>query len=171
MKQGQLNMRPQDVLILLKIVSAKTHEWFHHTIAEDLFISQSEVTQSLNRSKYSGLIDAARKNVNGKALLDFLQYGVPYVFPQQPGPVVRGVATAHSAPPLNAIIESKEQYVWPSARGKIRGQAIEPLYKSVVKAVQTDPNLYDMLALVDAIRVGRVREKQIAIEELKKRIL
>jgi len=31
-----------------------------------------------------------------------------------------------------------------------------------------DKNLYELLALVDALRIGRKREKSLAIEELKK---
>jgi hypothetical protein len=45
------------------------------------------------------------------------------------------------------------------------------LYPSVVDAVQNDEKLHELLALVDAIRVGRAREREIAIKELKQRIL
>ena len=68
------------------------------------------------------------------------------------------------------MIQSEENYVWASPKGQMRGQAIEPLYKSVVKAVAGDPLLYELLALVDAVRVGRIREKELAVEQLKKRI-
>ena len=165
------NLKPQDVLILLKIIALGDQSWFHHTIAEQLKISQSEVTQSLNRSKYAGLIDPARKKVNRIAFNEFLIHGIAYSFPQQPGPIVRGVLTAHSAEPLNKIIQSSENYVWPYAKGLERGQAIIPLYSTVVEASLVDKNLYEMLALVDAIRVGKVREKEIAKKELEKRIL
>ncbi len=40
-----------------------------------------------------------------------------------------------------------------------------------MKAVKGDHQLHELLSLVDAIRVGRVREKQLAIGELKKRLL
>ena len=151
MKDIKLNMRPQDVLILLKIVAMGDKEWFHHSLAEDVGISQSEVSQSLNRSRYAGLIDDSRKNVMRMALLEFLQCGIRYVFPQQPGAVVRGVPTAHSAPPLNNNIQSSENYVWPSATGQSRGQAIIPLYSCVLEAIKKDEKLYELLALVDAI--------------------
>ena len=71
---------------------------------------------------------------------------------------------------LNKIIVSEEAYVWPSAKGSVRGSAIVPLYDNVVKAVERDPILYELLALVDALRVGRVREKKFAIEELNRRL-
>jgi hypothetical protein len=37
--------------------------------------------------------------------------------------------------------------------------------------VQNDTQLYELLAMVDAIRVGRAREKNLAIGELTKRIV
>lgn len=171
MKQVQQNMRPQDVVILLKIVALGDKEWFHHSLADEIGISQSEVSQSLNRSMDAGLIDQSRKRVMRLALMEFLQFGIRYVFPQKPGALVRGVPTAHSAPPLKSLIISEEHYVWPSGEGTVRGQAIEPLYPSVLYAIKNDEKLYEMLALVDALRVGRVREKELAKKELEKRIV
>jgi len=165
------NLKPQDIVILLKIISIGNESWFHHTLALDLGMSQSEVSQSLNRSLYAGLLDSARKKVNRIAFNELIIHGVGYVFPQQPGSIVRGILTAHSAEPLNKIIQSSEKFVWPYARGLDRGQSIEPLYRTVVEASLKDKNLYEMLALVDAIRVGRAREKEIAKKELEKRIL
>jgi len=164
-------MRPHDILILLKIAAKGQQEWLMKDLAIELGISASEVSESINRSVQAGLLLADKRKLMKSALLEFLQHGLAYVFPQQPGAIVRGVPTAHSAPPLSNMVESNEPYVWPSAKGNLRGQAIEPLHKSVAKAVLKDKKLYELLALVDAIRVGRVREKQIAVEELKKRIL
>lgn len=164
------NLKPQDVVILLKIIALGKESWYHHTLAHDLGLSQSEVSQSLNRSKYAGLIDNARKKVNKIALTEFLLNGIAYTFPQQPGPLVRGVLTAHSAEPLNKIIISNDKYVWPYAKGIDRGQSIEPLYNTVVEASLKDRDLYELLTMIDAIRVGRTREKEIAKKELKNRI-
>jgi len=171
MIQVKNNLKSQDIVILLKIIALGDKSWFHHTIAQELNMSQSEVSQSLNRSRYAGLIDNARKKVNKIAFTEFLIHGVGYAFAQQPGPLVRGMLTAHSAKPLNNIIHAVDKYVWPDAKGLDRGQAIEPLYATVVAASQKDNDLYELLTLVDAIRVGRVREKEIAKKELQKRIL
>jgi hypothetical protein len=164
-------MRPHDIVILLKIAAKGTQHWLMKDLAAELAISASEVSESINRSVQAGLLSKDKKRLMRSSLLEFLQYGLSYVFPQQPGALVRGVPTAHSAPPLVEFIRSNELYVWPSAKGNTRGQAIEPLYSSVVIAVEKDSKLYELLALVDAIRVGRVREKQLAIDELKKRLL
>jgi hypothetical protein len=69
------------------------------------------------------------------------------------------------------LINSNEKYVWPYAKGNDRGQAIEPLFNPVVEASLKDKELYELLTMVDAIRVGKIREKEIAKKELEKRIL
>ena len=134
-------------------------------------MSQSEISHSLVRSKFAGLLDDSGKKVMRLALMDFLQYALALVFPQKPGAVVRGIPTAHSAPPLNKEIDSEELYVWPSASGKVRGHGIAPLYPSVADAAMKDEKLYQLLALADALRVGRARERNLAVKELKERIL
>jgi len=164
-------MKPQDVIVLLKIVNLKDKPWTQLTLADELFISQSEISASIARSKYADLLHANGKSVMALAFMEFLQFGIRYVFPVKPGPMVRGVPTAHSAAPLKKHIISSENYVWPSAKGQARGHSIIPLYPSVVDAIKLDASLYEMLALVDVLRVGKAREKEIAIGELKNRIL
>lgn len=169
MKAQSQQLKPQDVLLLLKIVSDNTPSWNQKPIAESLGLSQSEVSEAVARCKYAGLLGPNGKMVMKLALFEFLQYGLRYVFPQKPGPVVRGIATSHSAAPLKKHIQSTEDYVWPYAKGTVRGHSIMPLYPSVPKAVLKDKALHELLALVDALRVGRAREKELALLELKKR--
>ena len=164
-------MRPQDVVVLLKLVSMRDEQWYVKDIAHDLGISQSEVSESLNRSKIAGLLDTNKKKLNRLALIEFIQYGLSYVFPAELGTLVRGVPTAHSAPPLNEFINAETAYVWPYGKGQTQGLSVEPMHPKVPEAAMNDQQLYRMLALVDAIRVGRQREKQMAIEKLKKIIL
>lgn len=170
MKTNNIQMKPQDLVLLLKVVGLNNAKWNQKEVAEALEMSQSEISESVARSKYAGLLDPKGKIVMKLALLEFLQFGLRYVFPQKPGPVVRGVPTSHSAAPLKEIIQSTEHYVWPYAKGTVRGHSIIPLYNSVPQAALKDPFLHELLALVDALRVGRAREKEIAIVELKKRL-
>src|ERR1035437_4050147 len=163
-------MRPHDIVVLLKIAAKGESNWFMKDLANELGISASEITESLNRSEQAGLISGKKRMLMKLALLDFLKYGLKYVYPQRPGAMVRGIPTSHSAPPLNKLIVSEEQYVWPYVEGKVRGQCIEPLHKSVPLACLKDRKLYELLALTDALRVGKARERNIAIEELEKRI-
>lgn len=163
-------MRPQDVVILLKIAAKGDKPWLMKDLSIELEISASEVSESLNRSMLAGLISADKQTLMKLALLDFLGHGLKYVYPQRPGAMVRGMVTAHSAEPLNKIIQSQEAYVWPFGLGKIRGQAIEPLHPSVPKACLKDNLLHELLALTDALRVGKIREQKLAMAELEKRI-
>lgn len=165
------SIKPQDIVLLLKIISVDNESWNQKPIAKELGMSQSEISESVARSKFAGLLDVGGKKVFKLALLELLRYGIRYVFPQHPGPIVRGLPTAHSAPPLNNIIQSDENYVWPFASGNVRGQSIMPLYSSVPMAAGKDAKLYELLALVDALRVGRARERELAIKELEARIL
>ena len=163
-------MRPQDIVILLKIAAKGDSDWYMKDLSYELDISASEISESINRSVIAGLITTNKKKLMKLALLDFLEHGLRHVYPQRPGALIRGLPTAHSAPPLNKHIASNEPFVWPYANGNVRGQAIEPLYPNVAEACLKDPAFYELMALSDSLRVGKAREKNIAVEELKKRI-
>jgi hypothetical protein len=164
-------MRPHDIVVLLKIVTLESQVWRITDLAGSLHLSQSEISEALNRCMIAKLVDESKRIVFKKSLLEFLTYGLKYVFPAQPGPLVRGIPTAHSAHPLSSMIVSeKDVYVWPWDEGDVRGQAIEPLYKNAPMAAKDDEKIYELLALVDAIRVGRAREEAIAVKELSRGI-
>jgi len=164
-------MRPQDIVVLLKIVSIRNQQWRNIDIANALQVSPSEVSEALNRCRIAGLIDSKKRSVHINSFKEFLIYGLKYVFPVEPGAVVKGIPTAHSASPINEHIASGgDVYVWPYAKGNQRGQSIEPLYKTLPAIIQEDKMFYELLAIVDTIRVGRARELKIAIEELEKRL-
>lgn len=72
---------------------------------------------------------------------------------------------------MNKEFKSDELYVWADSKGEIRGQSIEPFHHGQIKAVKQDRMLYKLLALCDALRVGKAWEKKIVKEELRKRLL
>lgn len=187
-------MKSQDIVILLKLVSLQDHEdlglsdsleWSSgreeqysvRGLGNSLSISKTEVSASLNRSLDSGLAshDKSLRRVrpNRRGLCDFIAHGLKFVFPAKPGAPERGVQTGFAAPMLEGQLISAGQdiYVWPFAQGKERGLSVKPLFKSVPEAVQKDERLYEYLALVDAIRLGRQRESNLAIELLEQRLL
>jgi hypothetical protein len=163
-------MRPQDIVILLKILALGDAEWQLKDLSNSLYISISEVSESLERSQFANLLDYQKKKVNRQNLMDFLLFGVKYVFPLQPGILTRGIPTAHSHPFMKQIISSQSPFVWPYADGEIIGQAIEPFYPKQSQAVLLDDVLYKLLALTDVIRVGKQREIKIAEQELKEMV-
>jgi len=173
-------MRPQDIVILLAIVALQRESWKHgieflsdlqnKKLADLLKISTAEISSSMYRSSFSGLIDLNNsKKVLMQSLFEFLKYGLKYVFPVQPGALVRGVPTAHSAEPLKNKLSFQEEMVWEHPDGNIRGQLIIPLYTTVPEIVKNNILLYELLALTDSLRIGGARERELAISELEKR--
>ncbi|WP_255501893.1 hypothetical protein [Olivibacter sp. SDN3] len=156
---------------MMKIIALNDETWQYRDLSSTLFISISEISASLNRSMVAGLVDKEKKKVRRNALMEFVQYGLHYVFPQVPGSIVNGIETAHSHPFYKKHFSSDMPYVWPTVDGNIRGQSIEPLHNGVVKASQQDAVLYKLLASIDILRVGKVREKNLALEQLKKHLL
>lgn len=161
-------MRPQDIVILLKLVCLRGQAWQYRDLASYLFMPLSEISGSLKRSEIAGLYNPTTRNAHRQALMEFMQYGLRYVFPVIPGGMVTGVPTAHSHPFYADYFISEMTYVWPDLEGDKRGLSIEPLHSNVPKAVRKDEQLYKLLASVDIVRVGRVREMNKAIDELKK---
>lgn len=158
-------LKPQDLLVLLKILTAyRDKAWRYSDLAKDLQMSQSEVHSAIKRAEMAKLYDPLTKRPIRANLSEYLISGVRYSYPVVPGKISIGIATAHSAPPLNkAIVSEKgDSYVWPSRRGKTKGLCIEPLYSAVPNACAKDEELYKLFALVDAIRVGRAREVELA---------
>lgn len=163
-------MRPQDIVVLLKISCFPDKTWFVKDVANELGISQGEVSESLRRSGYAELLAADNRTLMRAAFLDFLFYGLKYVFPARPGEMTPGVPTAHSAAPLSENIHSSLPYVWPDSEGELLGQAIQPLHSGVPQAAKKSEEMHQLLALVDALRVGKTREVILARDYLTERI-
>jgi len=164
-------IKPQDILVLLKIITLETTSWTQSQLAEELKISPAEISGVIDRCMESGFINQDRNRLNKQAVREFLIHGLKYVFPPRMGAKVRGIATAHSAPPINEHIrEGEDSFVWPYYKGTLRGLRLEPLYKTVPEIVGAYPALYELLVIVDTLRVGRVREVEVAVMELDKRL-
>jgi DNA-binding transcriptional MocR family regulator len=166
-------MQGQDIAILLKLAIADELPQ-SKSLAESLSISPSEVSKAMKRCAEAGLLQVAgrEKRVNRTGLLEFLAHGLRYAFPPERGSMTRGVPTAVAAEPLKSrFLEDREPpTVWPYAGGKVRGISLAPLYKGAPEAALRDPKFYSVLALCDAIRSGRTRERNLAIELLRKEI-
>jgi hypothetical protein len=165
-------LKPQDIVVLLKLVALREHPWSYASLANDLFMSTSEVHAGIKRAVAAHLMDTTAKHVLKQALEEFIIHGVKYAYPPDRGGLTRGIPTGYAAAPLKAMISqpSEPPPVWPDPEGDTRGNEFSPLYKSVPKAARKDMKLYELLALIDAIRDGRAREREIAIRELKVRL-
>jgi len=169
-----MNLKPQDILFLLKLVAIGKKPWSFNKIAVDLGMSPSEVHAAAKRSLAARLAirDADNIRPNIRNLVDFLAHGIQYVFVPERGALNRGMLTAYASAPMDSYFVKDEDPppVWPDPEGEVRGESFSPLYKSVPVAAKNDAKLYQLLALVDAVRGGRARERDIAKKELKKRL-
>lgn len=158
--------------------AAEDFEYFftNRGLSEQLEISKSEINNSIERCINVHLMKinriSGKPEVNIKALSEFINHGLKYVFPVKPAEITRGIPTTFAAPVLKEKLHSAGniKMVWPDHRGKEMGQSIKPLYKTVPMAVKKDPTLYSYLALVDAIRMGNARESNLAREILNERM-
>jgi len=169
-----MNLKPQDVVVALKLCAYPHLRPAMSIIANDLSLSPSEVHGAIVRLRASRLLYGpnSKDRPNISALEEFLVHGLKYVFPAVHGEVTRGIPTSYAAEPLKSGVSMSNDLppVWPWHEGTTRGVTLEPLYKSVPQAALRDPNLYQFLALVDAIRDGRARERKIAERELVHRL-
>lgn len=167
----QLALKPQDVVVLLKCLLVGQARTSIAQMGLDLGISASEVHAGLRRLRAAGLLGPGG-DVHVSATEEFLIHAVKYAFPPQRGELTRGVVTSFAAPPLNAHIApgTDPPPVWPHPEGPTRGLSLAPLYRAVPGAALRDPALHTLLALVDAVRSGRARERRLAEEALRQRL-
>ena len=167
-------LKPQDALVMLKLVALAQTDWSYNTLAVELGMSPSEVHAAIKRSLAAGLALRRRERVvpNINNLVEFLIHGLKYAFVPDRGELTRGVPTGFAAAPLKGRYgtTSEPPPVWPDPTGEVRGMAFSPLYKSATKAARQDKRLYELLVLVDAIRGGRARDREAAAMELKMRL-
>lgn len=167
-----MTLKPQDVVVVLKLLKLGDKRPTYAQLAIELVMSPSEIHASIRRARAARLIhgpDFGR--VNSKALEEFLVHGIRYAFPPEKGGMTRGMPTASAAEPLSRKMTQEEPVpVWPYEQGEKRGYAFLPLYKKAPQAALKDPELYQLLALVDALRDGSARERNLAKRELSARI-
>lgn len=161
-------MKGQDLLVLLKLATKGTQKWSYAQLAAELGMSASEVHSAIKRCGLAGLYNAHTRRQNNLALSEFLVHGLRYVFPAQPGAISQGIPTSYAAEPLRQRIQfdEREAPVMPLLHGPARGPQIAPLFPSAPAAASRDQHLQRLLALTDALRSGRARERQLAAEML-----
>ena len=166
-------LAPLDILVLLKISVKGSRPWVQRDIANELHVSQASVHRALQSAAEVGLYSAQRKRIVVPRLEEALVHGAKYFLPPKRGGETRGMPTSWAAPPLCEQLAAGNETipVWPDPEGVVRGITFEPLHEGVPAAAREDPQLYELLALVDALRDGRPREIRLAEKELHKRLL
>ena len=167
-------LKPQDILVALKLVAVGNAPWSYTTLAVSLGMSPSEVHSAVKRLAQSRLVETGKDQPRllRAPLSEFLCHGLKYVFPAEHGELTRGIPTAWATAPLDKLFVAGAEPppVWPHPQGSARGMTFQPLYKAAPSAAMRDPALHELLALVDALRDGRVREREAARRLLAERL-
>jgi DNA-binding Lrp family transcriptional regulator len=159
---------PFDVALALRLLSpAGTLV----ELAEELGVAPSQVHSALARLGRAGLLKPATRVTNPRALTEFALHGVRYAFPATKGSLAAGVPTAYSTSPLAAEVDAVDVVVLPAnVPDAVQGFAITPLYRGAAGLAVRSPQLFEMVALVDAIRLGDPRIRLAARTRLEQRI-
>jgi len=170
-----MTLRPQDLLVLLKMACHAKHAYTYPELSLELGISVSEAHGAKKRLTAAQLLVLGGESgsvVNRTAAREFVIRGARYAFPGTLGTLTRGMPTAHSAPPLVEMLAAHQEdaIVWPTPDGKMRGLSLTPLYPSVPAAAGRDSELYECLALFDALRAGTTRERELATTLLERKL-
>jgi len=164
-------IKGQDIVVLLKLLQ-EPEGWTMRSLGASTGLDPAGVHRALRRLQDARLIDAGGKQVNRSNAQEFLVHGVKYLFPVRQGGPGRGVPTAWAAPPLRDELAPVDEPppVWPDPRGKSRGISLEPLHPSVPELARRDRELAELLALIDAIRLGDGRIRSLASKGLSERV-
>ena len=130
-----MELKSQDVLVLLKVVANPPQRWTYAALGEALAMSASEAHACVKRAVACGLaVSQGRAGWQPvrPALLEFVLHGVRYVWPAIPGPVKRGVPTSIGTEPLVSElgVAPGEAPVWAHPDGCAKGPTLSPLYRT-----------------------------------------
>ena len=164
-------LKPQDVFVACQIALLGEEPFTHANLAERLHLSTSTVFDALGRLRQAKLtVSAAYQpaKVVGSRLFEFLVHAVPTIYFPKKIEVVRGIPTSVFSPlfrdrftnDLNVVL------VWPYSKGKEQGEGLLPIYPTVPIACSQNQELYQLMATIDVLRVGKVREREAAVSYL-----
>lgn len=166
-------LKPQDLVVALKIATTDTRDLTITTLGQELSMVVSAVHGSISRCEQARLLTRAAGPIKAlkPALLEFTIYGARYAFPAMQGSLTRGMPTSLAGPSLSQHFDQTKgmPLVWPDPQGDAYGTSLLPLHHTVPSASRQDPALYDVLSLLDAIRAGAAREREIATTLLRER--
>lgn len=158
-------LKPVDILVVLGLLRQPDTSWTVRSLAADLHLPPASVQRALDRLSATPVF--ANRRLSVVACEDLLAHSLRFVAPVALGAETRGIPTAWAAPPLDAdIAEAGSPPVWPDPIGEVRGVELTPLHPAVPALARTNPELYEVLALVDGLRVGDARVRSLAWELL-----
>jgi hypothetical protein len=161
-------LQPSDIYVLCGLLAADDDAWTYREFARKLGLPHPLVQRALQRAEEVELYTSESRCVHRANLEEFLLHGLRFVAPAKLGGVLPGVPAAWAATPMSRVIRESGDLppVWPSANGRVRGQALPPLHKAAVKAAEETPQLGELLAIVDSLRAGDIRVRSVAAKML-----
>lgn len=161
-RMTDMSLRSFDIVVGLKAhLWEGTGGWSYERLGAAVGVSASQAHSALRRLQRAGLWRETDRSLPVHAFTAFAVHGIPHVFPAELGGLGVGVPTAHAAPPLRDQLVYTEAYIWAAEAG-VPGRELKPLHPFAPLAASRDADLYAALALVDALRVGRVRDRRVA---------
>jgi hypothetical protein len=166
LSHSQWSLKPQDLAVAFKLACHSGQRLPYATLSKAMHLSVFEAHSCVARLTSARLLAELNGDVKviGSTFLPFVINGAAHFFPPVQGQITMGLPTAHAASPLKQHITNTDDLppVWPYAEGQIRGASLLPLYPKLPFAALEDSNLYELLALFDALRIGQARERKIA---------
>jgi hypothetical protein len=164
----QITLRPSDVVVACQLALSPAAQFV--PLAYSTGLSVGECHNAVRRLRIARLLLPDDRRPPTELLHQFLVHGATFAFPAMLGAPAVGVPTGISSPAFRAIAESSEGFVWPDADGTVRGQSVVPLFPAATNLPGRNPSLYDLLTIVDAIRIGSARIRKIAADLLTDRL-
>ncbi len=167
-----MELKPQDTLLAIKYWAIRRAGQAAgvRAVAEAIGVSPGEVSKGARRLIAARLLVEREGGMYAEtgALVEWLAYGVRYAYPPHQAGYGRGMPTAWNCPLLKSpMVPPSPPLVWKQAGGTEEGILLQPLHDAAAFAASQDPLMYQTLALVDAVRVGKPRELAIARDMLK----
>ena len=170
----QWSLKPQDLAVALKLVLLCGTRLPYRELGLQMQLSQFEAhaaTRRLLAARLVAEVEGVIRPVSA-VLTPFILYGAPYAFPPVRGEMTIGFPTAYGVSPLKekVLFSDENPPVWPHPEGTHRGITLQPLYENLPLAARNDKALYELLALLDALRIGQARERELAAGLLQERL-
>lgn len=161
-------LRPTDLYVLTGALANQGGTWSLRDLAEKLFVDHTVVSRALKRNEEVGLYQPGERRVNPANFAELMIHAARFIAPAPLGGITRGFNAAWAAATISGRIHQagdEPPPVWPSALGVNRGQRLEPLHPGAVTA-SADPTLGALLAIVDCLRAGDARVRNVAASAL-----
>jgi len=171
-------LKPQDIMIALKLITMHGRDWKYSEAALELNMSPSEVHSGIKRLKKcslvtelvmgSGVYVQKMHLPDIKSIKDFIYYGIRHVFPAVIGEPVKGLPTSFGVEHLYEGFEHNYPLipVWEYPGGDYTGVSFKPIYSSAPQAGVNDFTLYQFLALTDSMRMDDANVRHYSWQKL-----